>query len=87
LILYFCFKLFIVFSASILAWKTWQRTYIAYILVHSGTAHPQLADTEGYNLWKVIVNIMNEQSKQVDKGWSYSLGVWEGKLTLPHRKK
>jgi hypothetical protein len=34
-------------------------------------------------LWKVAVNILNEQSRTADKGWSFGVRVSRG---APHRK-
>jgi len=36
-------------------------------------------------IWTVAANILNEQSRTADKGWSHSLGLGEV-LTTPHLK-
>jgi hypothetical protein len=39
-------------------------------------ARPQVADGgDGLQIWGVAANILNKQSRKVDKGWSSSLGV------------
>jgi hypothetical protein len=44
--------------------------------MHHGVAYPRFAvGGNGLQIWRVIVNIMYEQSWTADKGWSYSLGV------------
>ena len=37
--------------------------------------------------WRVAANILNKQSRTADKGWSSSLGVGQGVLITPRRKK
>jgi hypothetical protein len=44
-------------------------------ICHHGTAHPQVVDGDGFQLWRVAVNILNKQTETNDKGWSSSLGV------------
>jgi len=29
-------------------------------------------------IWRVAANMLNKQSQTADKGWSSSLGVWQG---------
>jgi hypothetical protein len=42
-------------------------------------AHPQVADGEdGLQIWRVVANILNEQSRTADKGWLSSLGAARG---------
>jgi hypothetical protein len=45
---------------------------------HHGMAHPQVADGDSLQFWRVAVNILNKQSWTADKGWSTSLGVRRG---------
>ena len=40
----------------------------------------------GFQTWRVVVNILYKQSWTADSGWSSSLGVAEV-LTTPHLKK
>jgi hypothetical protein len=47
-----------------------------WVPCHHGMAHPQVADgREGLQLWRVVWNILNKQSRKADKGWSPSLAV------------
>jgi hypothetical protein len=41
---------------------------------------------DGLQIWREALNVLNKQSRTVDKGWSSSLGLGEV-LTNPHRKK
>jgi hypothetical protein len=42
-------------------------------------AYPQVADEgDGLQIWRVAANILNKQSRIVEKGWSSSLGVGSG---------
>jgi hypothetical protein len=42
-------------------------------------ARPQVADGEdGLQIWRVAANVLNKQSRTVDKGWSSNLGVERG---------
>jgi hypothetical protein len=44
---------------------------------HHGMARPQVADGgDALQLWMVVANILNKQSRTADKGWSSSLGGW-----------
>ena len=42
---------------------------------HDNMALPHLADGEGFQLWRVDINIANEESLAVEKAWSCSLAV------------
>jgi hypothetical protein len=49
-------------------------------------ARPRDADRgDGLQIWRVVANILNKQSRAADRGWSFSLGLGGG-LTTPHRK-
>jgi hypothetical protein len=49
-------------------------------------ARPQVADREdGLQICTVVANILNKQSRTVDRGWLSSLGVGRGDNN-PHRK-
>jgi len=46
-------------------------------------ARPRVADEEdGLQIWKVVANILNKQSRAADKGWSSSLGVGRGVIAV-----
>jgi hypothetical protein len=52
------------------------RTMLGGVSCHHGMARPQVADGgNGLQIWRVAANILNKQSRTVDKGWSSSLGV------------
>jgi hypothetical protein len=40
---------------------------------------------DGLQIWRVAANILNKQSRTVDRGWHSSLGVGRG-TNNPHRK-
>jgi len=42
---------------------------------YHGMAHPKVVGGEWPPLWRVAMNILNNQSQTTDKGWSSSLGV------------
>jgi hypothetical protein len=48
-------------------------------------SHLGLRMQESHSIWRVAVNILNKQSRTVDKGWSSSLESGEV-LTTPHPK-
>jgi len=41
-------------------------------------AYPCVADGDVLQIWRVGVNILNEQPWTADNGWSSSLGVGQG---------
>jgi hypothetical protein len=46
---------------------------------HHDMARPKVADGgEGLQMWRVAANILNKQSRTVDRGWSSSLGLGGG---------
>jgi hypothetical protein len=52
---------------------------------HHGMTRPQVADGgDGLQVWRVAVNILNNQWRRADEGRSSSLRVG---LIAPHRKK
>ena len=42
---------------------------------HHYMAGPQVAVEERPPIWRIAANILNNQSRTADKGWSYSLGI------------
>jgi hypothetical protein len=49
------------------------------VSLHYRMARPQVADGgDGLQIWRVAANILNKQSRTVDKGWSSNLGVGRG---------
>jgi len=42
---------------------------------HDNMALAQLADGEGFQIWRVDINIANKSSPAVEKAWSSSLAV------------
>jgi hypothetical protein len=52
----------------------------------SNVARPRVADRgDGLQIWRVAANILNEQSRTADSGWSSSLGVGRWVTTLPRK--
>jgi hypothetical protein len=52
---------------------------VKWVLCHNGMACPQAEDgANGLQMWTVAANILDEQSRAADKGWSSSLGVGRG---------
>jgi len=46
---------------------------------HHGMGRPYVTNGEdGFQIWKVAVNILNKQSRTADKGWSSILGLGRG---------
>jgi hypothetical protein len=46
---------------------------------HHGMACPQVAVTgDGFQIWRVPVNVLNKKSRTADNGWSSRLGVGRG---------
>jgi hypothetical protein len=43
---------------------------------HHGMALPQFAAGDRLQIWRADANILTEQSRTSDKGWSSSLGGW-----------
>jgi hypothetical protein len=58
---------------------------VRWVPCHHGMARPQVADGgDGLQVWRVAANILNKQSRTVDKGWSSGFGVERGaKNSLP----
>jgi hypothetical protein len=55
------------------------RSHVRWVPCHHGMARPLVADGEnGFQTWRVAVNILNNQSRTADKGWTSSLGVGRG---------
>jgi hypothetical protein len=44
-----------------------------------------VAGEDGLQVWRVVANIINKQSRRADKEWSYRLGVGHRAKTI-HRK-
>jgi hypothetical protein len=61
--------------------------HVRWAPCHHSMARPQVAVVEeGLQIWRVAANILNKQSRTIDKGWSSSLGERCGDIT-PDRKK
>jgi hypothetical protein len=41
-------------------------------------ARPQVADGDGFQIWRVAASILNKQWRTADKGWFSGLGVEGG---------
>jgi hypothetical protein len=55
---------------------------------HHGMARPRVADgSDGLHIRRVAANILNEQSRRVDKGWSSILGVGRGANHTPEKNQ
>jgi hypothetical protein len=53
--------------------------HVKWVPCHHGMARLHVADGgEGLQIWGVAVNILNKQSRTVDKGWSSSLVIGRG---------
>jgi hypothetical protein len=53
--------------------------HVRWVPCHHGMARPQVADGEdGLQIWRVVANVLNKQSRTADTGWSSSLGVGRG---------
>jgi hypothetical protein len=51
-------------------------------------AHPRAADGgDGLQMWRVVLNILNKQSRTADKGWSPSVGVGRGADYSPWKNR
>jgi hypothetical protein len=60
---------------------------VKWIPCHHGTARPQVADRgDGLQIWRVGADILNKQSRTVDRD-GLQLVSWGGGLTTPHHKK
>jgi len=42
---------------------------------HDNMSRPHLADGEGFQIWRIDINIANKQSPAVEKAWYSSLAV------------
>jgi hypothetical protein len=61
--------------------------HVKWIPCHHGTARPQVADRgDGLQIWRVGADILNKQSRTVDRD-GLQLVSWGGGLTTPHHKK
>jgi len=53
---------------------------------HHGMAHPYVVDGEdGFQMWKIVMNMLNKQWRAADKGWYSSLGF--GRVDNSSQKK
>jgi hypothetical protein len=60
---------------------------VRWVPCHQGMARPQVAGGgDAFQVWRVVANILNKQSRTADKRWSSSLGVGRGVKT-PNSKK
>jgi hypothetical protein len=61
--------------------------HVGWVPCHHGMARPQVADRgDALQFWRAAANILNKQSRRVDKGGPPAWGLGVG-LTTPHRKK
>jgi hypothetical protein len=61
--------------------------HVRWVPCHQDMARPQVADGgDDLQIWRLAANILNNQSRPADKGWSSSLKVGVG-LTTQHLKK
>jgi N6-adenosine-specific RNA methylase IME4 len=61
---------------------------VKWVLCYHGTARPQVAvGRDGLQVWRVVANILNKESRTADRGWTSSLGVghWANNPP-PHRR-
>jgi hypothetical protein len=56
-----------------------------WVPYHHSMARPQVLDGDGLHMWRVAANILNNEQRIADKGWSYSLELERG-LTTPQHK-
>jgi hypothetical protein len=61
------------------------RDHVKSAPCHHSMVHPQVANGEGLQIWKVHTNILNKQSLTANKEWYSSIAVGQG-LTTPHHK-
>jgi hypothetical protein len=58
--------------------------HVKWVPCHHGMAHPRVADRgDGLQIWRVVANILNKQSRTGDRGWPSSLGVGRGANNIP----
>jgi hypothetical protein len=52
------------------------QNHVRWVPCHQGMVRPQVADGgDDLQFWRVAANILNKQSRTVDRGWYSSLGV------------
>jgi len=50
--------------------------HVKWVPFHHYVARPQVVDGgDGLQIWRVVANILNKQSKRADRSWSSSFGV------------
>jgi hypothetical protein len=55
------------------------KVHVRWVPCHHGVARPQVANGgDALQVWRLAANILNKQSRTVDKGWSPSLVVGRG---------
>jgi hypothetical protein len=55
------------------------ETHVKWVPCHNGKARPQVADgADGFQIWRVAVNILNKQSRTAESWWSSRLEVRRG---------
>jgi hypothetical protein len=60
--------------------------HVKWVPCHHVVARPQVVDRgDSLQIWRVVANILNKQSRTTDRGWLSSLGVGRG-VNNPHRK-
>jgi hypothetical protein len=53
--------------------------HVRWVPSHHGITRPQVADGgDVLQIWRVVANILNKQSRKAGKGWYFSLGVERG---------
>jgi hypothetical protein len=58
---------------------------VRWVPCHHGMASPQVEDGEdSLQIWMIAVNILNNQPREADKGWSSSLVVVRGANNSSH---
>jgi hypothetical protein len=63
---------------------TFVKENVKWVQCHHGMARPRVADRgDGLQIWRVAANILNQQSRTADSGWSSSLGVGRGANNPP----
>jgi hypothetical protein len=62
--------------------------HVKWVPCHHCMAPPQVADEgDGLQIWRAAANVLNKQSRTVDKGWSSSLTIGRGANNSPQKKK
>jgi hypothetical protein len=54
-----------------------------WVPCHHGMARPRVADGDGLQMWRLVANTMNKQSRTADRGWSSVNTIMN--LRVPHK--